>query len=338
MLQLYSKYYYNTAGDTSLAQAANNCTGDSIAAESDEKVIIFQCPCKRCSLESYASTGCPESQQKSYPYFDATQLKRDEKMDLVQILNRNTDEIKREFRRLVESTRDSLHNNNVSMGRFRGCALNIVVNNSSKAPITLFEEHIQDLNRAQSIDAIFDILIPHMSFFNYEILTHIIQYLGSNDDKKLLDEYNSKFNNFCKLRVFEVSPLRIEMSDTEKCKRKKYVVLLTKHDKEATLMDIDKAVEKLADLFCLKRSALSIDMIDSGSVLLVISLPTFIANKIFPLDSNGIKRLKENGYIIFIPEDANIVTPKPVQKQTGLCQEDDVFRKQYNAKSALTTA
>ena len=265
------------------------------------------------------------SQQGSYPFINLPQLKLDERRDLVQVLNRNTDEIKQEFRELLESTIISLKDNNISTERFLGCALNIVVNNSSEAPITLLKVHEEELQNAKSIDAIFNVLIPHMSFFNYGILTHVITNLGSNADKTLLDTYHSKFNNFCKLRVFEVSPLQVAMNNAEKCDRKKFVVLLTIHDKESTLMDIDRAVEKLANIFGLKRSALSIDMIDTGSVLVVISLPTFIANKIFPLVSNDIKHLKENGYIIFVSEHSIIVTPKPgpVQKQTELCREDD---------------
>ena len=298
-------------------------------------MITFQCPCKGCSLESYASKGCPVSQQGSYPYIDLTQLEEDERKDLVQVLNRNTDEIKQEFRKLLESTIVSLNkDNNISTERFAGCALNIVVNNSSEAPITLLKVHEQELQNAKSIDAIFNVLILHMSFFNYGILTHVITNLGSNADKTLLDEYNTKFNNFCKLRVFEVSPLQVGMNNAEKCGRKKFVVLLTKHDKEATLMDIDRAVEKLANLFDLKRLALSIDMIDSGSVLVVISLPTFITNKVFPLDSNSIKCLKESGYIIFVPGDSSIMSPNPVQKQTELCREDDVLLRQYHDNSA----
>ena len=295
--------------------------GNSISGGGgDENTITFQCPCEECSLESYVSDGCPRRQ--SYPYLDSTKLTKDEKKDLIQVLNHKTREIKKIFRKLLDNTCVSLKECKIPTEELVRCALNIIVNNSEEAPLTLLKEHQEELKRATTVDGVFIALIPHMSFFNYGILEHVIETLGSDNDKESLAQYKCKFNTFCQRRVFEVSPLRVGVSGTEKLKVKKFAVLLTEYNNEVTLIDVNVAAEKFANLLGLKRSALNVEVIDSGSVLLILSLPTFIADAIFPLDPIRTRYLKENGFVLFVPEDSNVMTPEPMQKQTESSQED----------------
>ena len=233
------------------------------------------------------------------------------------------------FRDLLDNVCVSLKKREKTVKELVRHALNIVINNNSEAaPLTLLKEHQEELKNATTVDEVFIALIPHMSFFNYGILEHIIEKLGSDKDKKSLSKYSSEFNTFCQQRVFEVSPLRVGVSDVEKCKVKKFAVLLTEHDNKATLMDVDIAAEKFANLLGLKRSALSVEVIDSGSVLLILSLPVFIAEKLFPLDPIYSKYLKEKGFVLFIPEDSHVIAPTGNQmpKQTKSSQEDKSSR------------
>ena len=301
---------------------ANNGASNSISGEGDENAITFQCPCEECSLESYVSDGCPRRQ--SYPYLYLAKLSEDEKEDLIQTLSHNTDDVKKSFRELVHNTCVSFKEREVVTEELVECALNIIVNNSEDAPITLLNEHQEELKRATTIDGVFIALIPHMSFFNYGILEHVIEKMGSKNDKESLAKYLSKFDTFCQRRVFEVSPLRVGVSDTEKGKVKKFAALLTEYDNKATLMDIKRAKRKLANLLGLKSSALTLQIIDSGSVLLVLSLPTFIADGMFPLDPIRTRNLKENGFVLFVPEDSHLMTPEPMHKQAeSLASQED---------------
>ena len=307
--------------DNSVNVSNGDSASNSISGGGDENVITFQCPCEKCSLESYVSDGCPR--QESYPYLDSTKLTKDETNNLIQVLNSKTDKIKEIFRDLSDSMCVSLKERKKPVEELVRHALNIMVNNNSEAaPFTLLKEHQEELKRATTVDGVFIALIPHMSFFNYGILKHLIEKLGSENDKKLLAEYISEFSTFCQQRVFEVSPLRVGVSGTKKCKVKKFAVLLTKHDNKATLMDVDIAAEKFANLLGLKRSALNVEVIDSGSVLLVLSLPTFIADGIFPLDPILLRCLKENGFILFAPEDSHEMAPVSMRQQTESSQEN----------------
>ena len=313
--------------------SVNVSNGDSntISGEGDENAITFQCPCEECSLESYVSDGCPRRQ--SYPYLYLAKLSEDEKEDLIQVLSHNTDDVKKSFRELVDSTCVSLKMREKTAEELVRCALNIIVNNNSEAaPLTLLKEHQEELKSATTVDGVFIALIPHMSFFNYGILEHIIVNLGSDNDKESLANYLSKFNTFCQRRVFEVFPLRVGVSGTEKGKVKKFAALLTEYDNKATLMDIKRAKRKLANLLGLKSSALTLQIIDSGSVLLVLSLPTFIADGIFPLDPIRTRYLKENGFVLFIPEDSHLMSPEPMHKQAS--QE---LQNEMNHKSDTTS-
>ena len=52
--------------------------------------------------------------------------------------------------------------------------------------------------KAQTVDHTFDILRPHMTFFNYEILEFLIEQMGSPDDKDDLQIFLQEFRRFCR--------------------------------------------------------------------------------------------------------------------------------------------
>ena len=68
----------------------------------------------------------------------------------------------------------------------------------------ILEREKERLAEAKSIDTIFNILRPHMTFFNYEILEFLIVTIGSKEDKRMLKVYLCDFGYFCRRRVFEV--------------------------------------------------------------------------------------------------------------------------------------
>ena len=56
--------------------------------------IIFQCPCRECSLEIYLQDGCPES---GIPYLGMTTLNKGGEENLNYILKKDTKKIMESF-------------------------------------------------------------------------------------------------------------------------------------------------------------------------------------------------------------------------------------------------
>lgn len=281
----------------------NACGGDSI----DD---MFHCPCQGCSLDAYLSSGCPRSRLNSYPYLELSKFDKDNRKDLIQKLSCQTNEMIENFATLINETCESLQANGITTKSLIRCALSLAAYKSQMIQNPLLEEHERNLRSANTIDDVFIILIPHMSFFNYELLGYIIKRCGSEDNKILLDTYLQKFNEFCRRRVFEVSPDAIGYIGTNKPKRKKFAVLLTQYENKCTLMDIKEAQCKLATLLELDASSLHLHNVDNGSLILIFSVAVFLAIEIFPLNSLQIDCLKTEGYRIFVSiEDCDIKLP-----------------------------
>ena len=70
----------------------------------------------------------------------------------------------------------------------------------------LLKKDKEALMKAQSVDHIFDVLQPHMIFFNYEILEFLIEEMGSPNDKHELEMFLQEFRRFCSQSVFEIQP------------------------------------------------------------------------------------------------------------------------------------
>ena len=66
-------------------------------------------------------------------------------------------------------------------------------------------------------------------------------------------------------------------------------------------MFVKKAKHKIASILKLKSSTLHLHKIDEGSIILVLSIPEFVANEIFPLESATKAKLKREGFQVMVP-------------------------------------
>ena len=209
------------------------------------------------------------------------------------------------FANLLDETSTSLAARGVSVQRLALRALSLGAYESEEILKPLLSEDERRLMNSSSIDEAFLVLRPHMSFFNFELLKHIIDCNGlcSDSDREHMDEYVSKFDIFCKRKVFEISPGAVGQttSTLKKHKRKAFAVLMTKHEAEPNLVFVNAAKQKIANLLKLKPSTLHLHRIDEGSILLVFSVPTFVAKKLFPLKPSTVAKLKDEGFLVLAP-------------------------------------
>ena len=271
----------------------------------DDAYKVFHCPCGQCSLESYLEEGCPKSNSDSFPFLDISKLDEDNKEDLTQQLSQEHAHMTKRFANLMDETRMSLVARGVPVQKLVFRALSLVAYESENIPKPLLSEDEKELKCSETIDKAFTVLIPYMSFFNFELLKHITdsRELCSDSDRTRMDEYISKFGIFCKRKVFEVSPGAVGQptSKLKKRKRKAFAVLMTKHEAEPNLVSVNAAKQRIAKVLKLKPSTLHLHRIDEGSILLVFSVPNFVARKLFPLQSSTVSQLKDEGFLVLAP-------------------------------------
>ena len=251
---------------------------------------IFRCPCKGCTLESYLNRGCPKSY---YPYLEMSRLSQNDKDNLTQILLTHIEDIIERFSDLAISTSESLTDRNVTVEKLK----NVVVQRDRSL--------CEKLRQATSIDMAFYILGEHWSFFNYEILAFVIKRLGDENDKKNLETYLEHFDNYCKHKIFEVPP--------GTCGHERYYDSHSKGDSQLFVVvavesmlvnigDVKRAQHRLATLLGIDSAQLRVHRIDKGSVILVVSVPEFVAKELFPLAKDKVTKLKAEGFDIFAPK------------------------------------
>ena len=164
----------------SLGQIPETTTTDYEAKES-ESDIQFQCPCGKCSLETYLEDGCPQS---CIPYLGMTSLSKEDQENLNYILKKDTKKIMKSFAHLSNRTCDSLIWQEVTVKKLARVA---ITSNSS-----LHDK----LTGSVSVDQVFADLAPEMSFFNHETLAEIIDELGDPDDRDRLADYLKSLRSF----------------------------------------------------------------------------------------------------------------------------------------------
>ena len=277
----------------------------------------FQCPCGRCDLMSYLEKGCPKTTSHSYPYLALDHLNDDDREDLIQKLSDDTANIIQCFADLLSNTSESLKSRGIAVSQLIKVALDLGAYKSGRNPLPLLNENRTELQEAKSVDDAFIILGKHMSFFNYEILGHILRHLGDDNDNKKFESYCSQFKVFCEHKLFEVSPGVFYPSGTENRKNCRLFVVLGTKDLFETLADVKAAQRKVASLLGLRASTVQLKLIDNGSIILVFSIPMALSD-IFPIKQATLEKFKSLGYTLIVPSAPSFAEIQvPTHQQLG---------------------
>ena len=225
---------------------------------------------------------CPNQAELSFPYLDTlNELSSDKKKDLIQTLSNDHRMIVKKFATLEAHICESIKRQNISAEVITNSILSLALVKSDDVPRALLIDEVESFEETTSIDRVFLLLKKHklISYFDHGILRHIIEIHGTEDDMRELKEYLDEFQEFCRRKVFEVPPV---ISECTSATRKIFKVLITEH-MSANLIDVAAAERKIADILGLPHSALTLHKITPGSLVLTLSIPLLIADKIFPL-------------------------------------------------------
>ena len=143
-----------------------------------------------------------------------------------------------------------------------------------------FRRKLPELTSARSIDAVMLVIGNYCSFFNYYMLEHIINKLGTRQDKKYLEVYKKEFRQYAERLVFEC-PSEV---GTESEGLAKMLVTLDKTYDNYTLSCLELFVNNLRKILNISSSAMfKLCRIMPGSVKLTFQLHYSMVEDLFPL-------------------------------------------------------
>ena len=132
-------------------------------------------------------------------------------------------------------------------------------------------------------------------------MNYMISHLGDTKDIKKMKLYEETLSEFCKRRIFEVTPKVYGSTQTVQGRKK---FLVHAHDLGAfsSVKEVKAAKQKIASLLNLKASQLHLERVNCGSILLVFSVSKFAALELFPLEQTISHRMKDAGFTLFAPK------------------------------------
>ena len=234
-------------------------------------------------LQTGSST--PTSTTSSFPYLKLSGLSPEQQEGLRIRLCVESEDIMHKFWRLHSRVYESLRKQNIPVGRLVAHLLSLhafdpVYKDLQKPALQSF---IKELRSAGSIEDVLFIIRDYVSFFNYHVIEHIVEGLGTNQDRAELQNYKREFDEYSKRRVYECPPEYGPKSDAQ------HVDLVVKVDsvfEEFTVKELKKFQYRLGRIFCVSpQSVLRLCQVEEGCLQLIFQVPSFVQQVIFPLSS-----------------------------------------------------
>ena len=144
---------------------------------------------------------------------------------------------------------ESLHQRNVPVGRLVVHLLSLgafdpVTKDSQKPVLQTFSQQLQN---AGSIEDVLLAIEEYFSFFNYHVIEHIVDKLGTDQDKDDLYNYKKDFDEYSKCRTYECPTVYGPTSSTDHAD---LVLKLDSMYEKFTVKELRKFEYRLSRIFC----------------------------------------------------------------------------------------
>ena len=246
--------------------------------------------------ENTIKTGSPTSITSSFPYLKVSGLTPEQQEGLRIRLCVESEDIVRKFGHLHSRVYESLCKRNVPVAKLVAHLLSLrafdpVYKDSQKPALQSF---IKELRSTESIEDVLFIIRDCISFFNYHVIEHIVNELGTNQDRTELQKYEKEFDQYSKHRVYECPTVCGSKSDAG------HVDLVVKVDsvyEDFTLKELKKFQYRLSTILHISPSVLRLCQVEEGCLQLIFQVPSFVQQEIFPLSSEQESALAAEGVI-----------------------------------------
>ena len=239
----------------------------------------------------------PTSTTSSFPYLKVSGLSPEQQEELRIRLCVESEDIVREFGHLHSRVYESLCKRNVPVDKLVTHLLSLgafdPVYKGSQKP--MLQTILQELQNAGSIEKVLFVIRDYISFFNYHVIEHIVNELGTDQDRAELQNYQKVFGEYSKRRVYECPPDYGSKSSAD------HVDLVVKVDsvyEEITVKELKKFQYRLSRIFCVApQSVLRLCRVEEGCLQLIFQIPSFVQQEIFPLPSEQERAMTAEGVI-----------------------------------------
>ena len=195
------------------------------------------------------------------------------------------------FQELFSATRKSLRDEKVSVSELLHhleCLGSIKPTYKDAGQNNSLRCQLPGLAKAANVDDIMSVVKDYCSFFNYQMLEHIITEFGTVKDKENLEKYKEEFNNYAEHCIIECP------SEVGK-ENKGYttmVVVLDDSFENCTWSHLSVFIRNLQKVLKIPSGVeLRLCRINPGSIILTFQLPRFVKKDIFPLSDDQKKEL-----------------------------------------------
>ena len=243
-----------------------------------------------CSPTSISTTS-------SFPFPKVHVLTPEQQERLKIRLCVESEDIVHKFWHLHSRVYESLCERNVPVGKLVTHLLSLSafdpVYKGSQKP--LLQTIGQELQNAGSIEKVLYIIRDYISFYNYHVIEHIVNVLGTEQDRAALQNYKKEFDEYSKRRVYECPTPYGSKSTAD------HADLVLKVDsvyEDFTVKELKKFEYRLTKIFCVSpQSVLRLCEVEEGCLQLIFQIPLFVQQEIFPLSSEQEKALAAAGVI-----------------------------------------
>ena len=229
------------------------------------------------------SPGHPKY-ELSFPCLDLKKMSKEEKQQLHRRLYAESVDMMDKFQNLFSATTQSLKQQKVSVKELlcNLVGLGPLPPAYKDLNLPVFRRQLPQLTKSKTIhDAMFEIG-HYCSFFNYRMIDHIINKLGTRQDRRNLVRYKEEFDKYAERHVFECPA---EVGTVSKDLAHMFVTLDKTFD-NCTVCVLDLFVENVRKTLKISTGAVfKLTRIAPGSLKLTIQLPYSLLQGIFPLSS-----------------------------------------------------
>ena len=225
------------------------------------------------------------------------EISSEEKEQLKQTLYIESEEMIYKFQKLFSATFESLKERNIAVKRVVNHIklLGTIEPIYEDSKLGSLRRELQDIEPTD-VDDVMAIVSEYSSFFNYQMIEHIISHLGGEQDKKNLAEYLQEFSEYAnKRKVFECP---CEVGPLNEKGRSNMFVTLDKTYANYTVSSLKKFESELAKILKVPSDAVvTLCRISLGSLQLMFQIPLSIQKAVFPLSSEQEAALTELGVV-----------------------------------------
>ena len=150
-----------------------------------------------------------------------------------------------------------------------------------------------DIENEHDIAKLMGYITSFSSFFNFKLVEEVIDVVGYEEGKQMIEQYKKDFTNYLKKRVVEC-PRGIGRNRDDQVH---FLVQLDNSFKDCRMSHLITLRDDICEILQIEKHCLLLDRVEPGSVWVVFNLFKLLVQYIFPFKNNQIVNLSKLYYL-----------------------------------------